>query len=93
MELLLAICLLRKRNPLLLDCNAPETKQLVKLLKDINEEIRKVELTTDQGTLTSRLRGIEDPPTSLGNVKPLIYALIQTLSGGKSVNLIGYSDD
>lgn len=93
LELLLAICLLRKRNPLLLDCNSADTKQLVKQLKTINEELKEITSTKKtSGTLSPRIHGIQ-VPDSLSNVFPLIYALIQTLSGGQSVNLIGYSDD
>ena len=93
LELLLAICLLRKRDPLLLDCNDSETKQMVKQLKLINEELRDIRANKETtGTLMPRIKGIE-VPAALNKVTPLIYALIQTLSGGRSVNLIGYSDD
>ena len=91
LELLLCICRLKKEDPTILDCNAPRTKQLVKRLKKIDSDMRMME---ENGllnhTFNSRL-GIT-APEAYSRVNPVIYALIETLSGGGQVSLIGFSD-
>lgn len=92
LELLLCICRLKAEDPGILDCNAPRTKELVKRLKEIDRSIRELE---ERGALkrvfNSRL-GIETPK-EYRRVNPVIYALIQTLTGGKPVSLIGFLPD
>ena len=92
LELLLCICRLKAEDPSILDCNAQDTKDLVKQLKKIDSDMRKMQ---EDGRLkypfNTRL-GIE-PPEAYSRVNPVIYALIETLSGGEQVSLIGFSDE
>lgn len=92
LELLLCICRLKAEDPSILDCNEQRTKLLVKQLKKIDSDIRKM---GEDGRLkysfNSRL-GIT-APEAYSRVNPVIYALIETLSGGEQVSLIGFSDE
>lgn len=92
LELLLCICRLKAEDPSILDCNAQDTKDLVKQLKKIDSDMRKMQ---EDGRLkypfNTRL-GIE-PSEAYSRVNPVIYALIETLSGGEQVSLIGFSDE
>ena len=92
LELLLCICRLKREDPSILDCNTHEVRKLVKRLKEIDRRMREME---EQNRLkkpfNSRL-GIESPE-AYNRVNPVIYALIQTLTGGKPVNLIGFTPD
>ena len=92
LELLLCICRLKAVNKSILDCNAQETKDLVKKLRAIDAELRSLQ---DQGLLkkefNSRL-GIS-LPYEYRRVNKVIYSLIQTLTGGGVINLIGFKED
>ena len=92
LELLLCICRLKAEDSSILDCNEQRTKLLVKQLKKIDSDIRKMR---EDGRLkhsfNSRL-GIT-APEAYSRVNPVIYALIETLSGGEQVSLIGFSDE
>lgn len=92
LELLLCICRLKAEDPSILDCNEQRTKMLVKQLKKIDSDMRKMQ---EDGRLkhsfNSRL-GIT-APEAYSRVNPVIYALIETLSGGEQVSLIGFSDE
>ena len=92
LELLLCICRLKEEDPTILDCNAPRTKELVKQLKRIDSDMR---VMKEEGllkyTFNSRL-GIS-APEEYSQVNPVIYALVETLSGGEHVSLIGFSDE
>lgn len=92
LELLLCICMLKQEDPTILDCNASATKQLVKQLKQIDQDMRTLE---ERGALKnkfdSRIRGYTIP-TEYRRVNPVIYCLVQTLSGGESINLVGFEE-
>lgn len=92
LELLLCICRLKEEDPTILDCNDLRTKKLVKQLKRIDSDMRAMK---EEGllkyTFNSRL-GIS-APEEYSQVNPVIYALIETLSGGDHVSLIGFSDE
>ena len=92
LELLLCICRLKEENPTILDCNDPRTKELVKQLKRIDSDMR---VMKEEGllkhTFNSHL-GIS-APEEYSQVNPVIYALVETLSGGEHVSLIGFSDE
>ena len=92
LELLLCICRLKAVNKSLLDCNSRETKELVKKLRVIDAELRSLQ---EQGLLkkefNSRL-GI-NLPYEYRRVNKVIYSLIQTLTGGGVINLIGFKED
>ena len=92
LELLLCICRLKEEDPTILDCNAPRTKELVKQLKRIDSDMR---VMKEEGllkhTFNSHL-GIS-APEEYSRVNPVIYALVETLSGGEHVSLIGFSDE
>lgn len=91
LELLLCVCRLKEIDATILDCNDPQTKDLVKQLKRIDADMRMKE---EKGQLkypfNSRL-GI-NTPESYRRVNPVIYALIEILTGGNQVSLIGFSD-
>ena len=92
LELLLCICRLKVEDPSILDCNEQRTKLLVKQLKKIDADMRK--MCADgrlKHAFNSRL-GIT-APEAYSRVNPVIYALIETLSGGEQVSLIGFSDE
>lgn len=92
LELLLCICRLKAEDPSILDCNEQRTKLLVKQLKKIDSDIRKMgEDGRLKHSFNSRL-GIT-APEAYSRVNPVIYALIETLSGGEQVSLIGFSDE
>ena len=92
LELLLCICRLKKEDPTILDCNETRTKQLVKQLKKIDSDMRSMKENGQlQYPFNSRL-GIT-APEAYSQVNPVIYALIETLSGGEQVSLIGFSDE
>lgn len=92
LELLLCVCRLKEEAPDILDCNAPQTKALVKQLKVIDRSMRELgERRLLKVAFNSRL-GIQ-PPKAYRRVNPVIYALIQTLTGGKPVSLIGFTSD
>ncbi len=92
LELLLCICMLKQEDPTILDCNAPETKQLVKRLKQIDQEIRTLGMRGRlKNKFDSRIRGYVIPPEYC-KVNPVIYCLVQTLSGGESINLVGFEE-
>ena len=92
LELLLCICRLKAEDPSILDCNEQRTKQLVKQLKKIDSVMREMQENGQlQHPFNSRL-GIT-APESYSRVNPVIYALIETLSGGEQVSLIGFSDE
>ena len=92
LELLLCICRLKEEDPTILDCNDLRTKNLVKQLKKIDSDMRTMK---EEGllkyTFNSRL-GIS-APKEYSQVNPVIYALVETLSGGEPVSLIGFSDE
>lgn len=92
LELLLCICMLKQEDPTILDCNASATKQLVKRLKQIDQDMRTLE---KRGVLKykfdSRIRGYTIPE-EYRRVNPVIYCLVQTLSGGESINLVGFEE-
>ncbi len=93
LELLLCLCRLKTEDPKILDCNAPETKSLVKRLKEIDRSMRELEARhVLKSPFNSRLGGIR-PPAAYRRVNPVIYALIQTLTGGKPVSLVGFTSD
>lgn len=92
LELLLCICRLKREDPLILDSNAPETKALVKQLKVIDRGMRELEERQLLRFPFDTRLGIE-PPEAYRRVNPVIYALIQTLTGGKPVSLIGFTSD
>lgn len=93
LELLLCICMLKKEDSTILDCNAPETKQLVKQLKKIDSDMRKLD---DRGMLKHpfdcRIQGYSIP-SEYRKVNPIIYCLVQTLTGGESISLVGFTDN
>lgn len=92
LELLLCLCRLKEKDPLLLDCNAQNTKKLVKRLKEIDKQLRELgEAGQLKYPFNSRL-GIT-PPEAYSRVNPVIYALIETLSGGRQVSLVGFSEE
>lgn len=92
LELLLCICRLKAEDSSILDCNEQRTKLLVKQLKKIDSDIRKMgEDERLKHSFNSRL-GIT-APEAYSRVNPVIYALIETLSGGEQVSLIGFSDE
>lgn len=92
LELLLCICRLKAEDPSILDCNEQRTKLLVKQLKKIDSDIRKMqEVGRLKHPFNSRL-GIT-APEAYSRVNPVIYALIETLSGGEQVSLIGFSEE
>lgn len=92
LELLLCICRLKEEDPTILDCNDLRTKELVKQLKRIDSDMRAMkEGGLLKYTFNSRL-GIS-APEEYSRVNPVIYALVETLSGGKHVSLIGFSDE
>ena len=92
LELLLCICRLKEEDPTILDCNDLRTKKLVKQLKRIDSDMRAMkEGGLLKYTFNSRL-GIS-APEEYSQVNPVIYALIETLSGGDHVSLIGFSDE
>ena len=92
LELLLCICRLKSEDPTILDCNEAQTKALVKRLKEVDQMMRDLdEKKLLEYSFNSRL-GI-DSPDAYRRVNPVIYALIQTLTGGKTVSLMGFSED
>ena len=92
LELLLCICRLKSEDPTILDCNEAQTKALVKRLKEVDRMMRDLdEKKLLEYSFNSRL-GI-DSPDAYRRVNPVIYALIQTLTGGKTVSLMGFSED
>lgn len=92
LELLLCICMLKQEDPTILDSNEPTTKQLVRRLKQIDRDMRMLE---ERGVLKykfdSRIRGYT-LPMEYRRVNPVIYCLVQTLSGGESINLVGFEE-
>lgn len=92
LELLLCICRLKEKDPTILDCNEQRTKLLVKQLKKIDADMRTMkENNLLKCPFNSRL-GIT-APDAYCRVNPVIYALIETLTGGNQVSLIGFSDE
>ena len=92
LELLLCLCRLKSVDQDVLDCNAPETKKLVSRLKEIDADMRELQ---ESGQLkkefNSRL-GI-DLPYEYRRVNRIIYSLVQTLTGGGTVSLVGFKED
>lgn len=93
LELLLCVCMLKSEDPTILDCNSQDTKDLVKQLKKIDQDMRELQ---DHGMLkqefNSRIQGYSIP-NEYRKVNPVIYCLVQTLSGGESINLVGFKED
>ncbi len=92
LELLLCLCRLKAVDQDVLNCNSPETKVLVARLKKIDADIRELKENDKlQKEFNSRL-GIE-LPYEYRRVNKVIYSLIQTLTGGGTVSLVGFKED
>ena len=93
LELLLCICTLKVEDPSILDCNAQETKEIVRQLKFIDNEMRRLKAENRlDNEFNCRVMGIS-LPEEYYKVNKVIYALIETLTGGKSINLVGFQED
>ena len=99
LELLLSFCRL-KGNPGIPDNNSQETKDLVRLLKDINLKIRTMD---EEGKLNKNPNysdqvfcshinfDEDDEQKKMHRTYPIILSLIKVLTGQKPIALLGYS--
>ncbi len=93
LELLLCICLLKSENPDILNCNDDRTKEIVKKVKKIDSDMRELNASGKlKQPFNSRIHDVKIP-NEFYKVNKIIYCLVQTLTGGESVNLVGFRDD
>lgn len=95
LEFFLCFCRLRRVMPDLLDCNAHEVKSAVKYLKRVDAMWRNAQETNPAhwSRKFSKSHLGFTPPNAYCQMHPTIYCLVETLSGGTAIQLIGFQDN
>ena len=92
LELLLCICRLKSVDEDVLNCNSAETKSLVSRLKKIDADMRDLQRSGQLKKEFNTRLGIQ-LPYEYRFVNRIIYSLVQTLTGGDVVSLVGFKED
>ena len=92
LELLLCICRLKSVDEDVLNCNSAETKSLVLRLKKIDADMRDLQRSGQLKKEFNTRLGIQ-LPYEYRFVNRIIYSLVQTLTGGDVVSLVGFKED
>lgn len=92
LELLLCICRLKSVDENVLNCNSAETKNLVSRLKKIDADMRDLQRSGQLKKEFNTRLGIQ-LPYEYRFVNRIIYSLVQTLTGGDAVSLVGFKED